>query len=885
MITIFVTTCGFWAMCAAAVPPASQPAVDTAQVEELVRSLEAPATADRQKASERLRKLGPAVIPLLEKAAEGGSVEKRREIKNIVRGLRLRGAVVLATIVDEPADYALGIKPGDIITKVNNLSIESYEDFKEKASPLEDSPRILTVRTGVRIPHPYVKPKPVPDERKLDAPRGKLGMYLGDYDGRYGESLSTALQHLERGRLDKQWADARKNFDEAIAAGMVFDDDSMLEPIYAAICYYAGDRATAYERFNAYATRTGSGQPWWTLMNGLGQIVPSDGHLHLYFARQELKEHPDEVNAALEIARIYSWTQNRYLEAATHAMTALDGVPSEPDGACRGVGLNALQNALDAMDLLPEAAETIEQLAQIEEARNQWSYAFPAAERSGRYKAALKFGAEYHEGSRWSRQQSDLAARTFRLCLQQGMLDEAEEVLDDFDDPDSMNNLLWDLRDCDLRWAESQSMLADFARRCLKTERTQEDRDGVIAAFRILSRLTDPDIEELEDLVKVSRKNRGRWSRDGEITDWNRYLPAMLAMLKEQYPEAVELVSKEKDGSSKGISTGKGSTDHVLPGSFRKAAEFLSQHGATFTDEKAIWRRTFRAFERAAGGCYLLTRDQHIGWSDGKDCREIPLPEPVWSFSHPNWAFLVSASGKTVLTSGLGKVYKLRPDESGWDLLCSVPRAPQRFHLTGWEPVLDEFVAIVQEGGQQRDLVWPDTRPEFRSDDAPEFLMLSDGTWIGFDPVAKKWLRVPREQLGEQTQTRAQIYSIRGGGSKKSYWLFTNVGLYEWQLQSGQITKAVLPGVDRPIAVMDASRQFKTTGRTRVALFPEDGGTTFLLDESTGKLTLEGLVNEAYPETYWRQLPTGSKRKQFMEAISKAGLVWPPPVASTRTAK
>jgi hypothetical protein len=839
---------------------------DRAGVERLIRQLDDPQFQKREQAAEELRKLGPPVIPALEKAAETASFEARAQITEVIRSLRVRGAMVLATIVDSPGAL-LGIEPGDVITSVNGISVDSYEDFFEKAVPLEKGGRKFKIRTGPRPARPHlVKKSKLPAERTIEAGPGKLGMFLGDYDGKYGDPLAMAMQDFDRCGLESRWAEARKNIEEALASGLAFDDDSMLEPMYAAACYYSGDKSTAHERFDAYVRRNEGGNGWWSLMGGLDHAVTCKGHLHLHFARRQLRDHPQDVNAALEIARTLSWSQARYLEAASVALAALNGQPARPDEACRGVGLNALQNALDAMDLVPEAGEVADQLGLIEEARVQWGYAFRTAERSGDYDLALKLGrGAYQQPTAWNALDSQMAERVLRLCLRQDLLKDARRLLAEYKDPGSMPHLLWGLRNCDLAWSQSQLALAKFARRSVADARF--DRDILVSAFLILSRLTTPDLEELEELTAAKLQENTRTYGDGERTEYHQYLPAMLALVKEEYEEAARHAGADK-------------SKDALPASFRKAIEFLCQHGAGLTDDKAIWKRTSRAFNRPAGGCYLLTRDQHIGWSDGPNAREIPLPEPVWSFDEPNCAFLVSGTGKAVLTVGLGRVYRLRADESGWELLCSMPARAERFFWAGLEPALDDLVAAIEEGGKRRDLVWPDKRPEYRYDDRPEFLMLSDGTWLGYDPRAKRVLRVS-QQLGDMLKTPVDIYAIRAAGSKgERLWVFTSEGLLEWRPQSGQVTRVSLPGTEKPGRVMDATGQYLPGGGIRVALFPEEGGTTFLLNESTGKITLEGLVNEAYPETYWRQQPTASKREQFMQAIAKAGLTWPPPVGT-----
>jgi hypothetical protein len=112
----------------------------------------------------------------------------------------------------------------------------------------------------------------------------------------------------------------------------------------------------------------------------------------------------------------------------------------------------------------------------------------------------------------------------------------------------------------------------------------------------------------------------------------------------------------------------------------------------------------------------------------------------------------------------------------------------------------------------------------------------------------------------------------------ESVLLFSNRGLVEWRPYMQTVTPIALPGVASPEPVMQVKIWLEGgVSGYRFALFPEDGGTTYLLtDVRAGKVVREGLVNEAYPVTYWRQKSVEQKREMLRKAVAAAGLAWPP---------
>lgn len=831
---------------------------NAADIRRLIRQLDSPAVKAREEATEALLKLGASAVPMLEQAAEGASFEARTRISEIIGRLRVRGVLILS-VLSESWARMMDIEPGDIITHINGVPLASFEDFTERSASLENQPRKITVRKGNRVSIPHVLEEPVPAERVLQAGPGKMGVFLADYDGAYGEPLSKAMQLMSKHRHDDKWPEIRRLIEEAIAAGLVFDDTSMMEPVYAAACYFTGDKAAAYTHLDAAVSRSTDPARWWNLYKSFPYLVPIEGHLSLYIAQRQLEHRPDDVDVTLIQGFTYSFQTARYLDAVKVSAVAVSGQYPEPDLNGYGFLYDNLRNALDAMDLLPEAGEVVSRLMNTPGTEHRWSDALRTAERCGNDDAVISMGIKAtRRGTRYSNIDAGSAVRVYRACVRQGKFKEARDLLRECVDTDRVDSVLYALQEYELRWAEAQTVLAECARQAIAAN--PDDRDVLEPGFMILSRLKQPDMAELERIVEARKKDPMGASRGEDNTHWSLYMRARLARLKGEYDESAKIIGPRRNDQ--------------VPGSFRDAVGFLQQHGAGLTGEQAKWRKTVRAFPTPAGGWYLMTTNPLMGHFENGKIHEIPLPETVWAPDDPNRPLMVSSTGKTVLAIGLGRAYRLRADESGWELLGRVPR-PEDFYWTGLEPVLDELAASFAEGEGGKDLVWPEHRSR-RPPEQMEFLMFSDGTWVAHDPEKKQLCR-PTDALTKALGRRVEIYGLSRVASKtneRRVLMFTEAGLFLWRPDSGAVTSVELPGVHGPVRVMSAKEIYPRRGY-RIALFPEDGGTTYIFNWSTDKVEYEGLVNEAYPETFWRQKSVEWKREQLRKTLAEVNLTWP----------
>jgi hypothetical protein len=87
------------------------------------------------------------------------------------------------------------------------------------------------------------------------------------------------------------------------------------------------------------------------------------------------------------------------------------------------------------------------------------------------------------------------------------------------------------------------------------------------------------------------------------------------------------------------------------------------------------------------------------------------------------------------------------------------------------------------------------------------------------------------------------------------------------------MTRLQFPKVDDAQPVTPSREgPFLPDSTLRVALFPNVGGTTFLVNAATGAVRREGCINESIPLTYWRQKSTEWKRNTLNKALREANL-------------
>jgi hypothetical protein len=181
---------------------------------------------------------------------------------------------------------------------------------------------------------------------------------------------------------------------------------------------------------------------------------------------------------------------------------------------------------------------------------------------------------------------------------------------------------------------------------------------------------------------------------------------------------------------------------------------------------------------------------------------------------------------------------------------------------------------LAPKGDRPAEIVWLVSQADY---EYPWItLMLSDGTWLVGNQQTQR-LHQPKPLAEAAVGAPVEIYEIMPASSDwNRVYLFTSRGLLLWQPSEASITGCTMPAGFEPGPMLRADDQNMVPGgHVRIGLFPDRGGTTFLLDVAQGTITHEGLVNEGYPRTFWRQKSTDWKRQHCRPLFADAGIAWP----------
>ncbi|NLE60345.1 MAG: hypothetical protein GX616_18505 [Planctomycetes bacterium] len=443
-------------------------------------------------------------------------------------------------------------------------------------------------------------------------------------------------------------------------------------------------------------------------------------------------------------------------------------------------------------------------------------------------------------------------------------------------------------------WQDLAQDYATYARRMVAEF---PDEPGILTgAFIILSHLPDADIAELtriHDHVELLVKNDASRATRSSTSYHESEMRLTLSMLRGDY-DAVAAPQSHTAGKAPA---------HFA--SQREAALFLKDHQKRLRDIRSAFARTQYALRVPSRGWLLLTRDNRMGWAspDGDDITEIPLPDRAWTRieatgNDGQWDYSTtntirhSDSGDTIVVLGGPRtVYALNPDRQGWTRLTwyrfeksSVGGADVHEEWLGWlQPVLDEFASfMLAKEEPAREVVWPPGDQDYlRGAKA----MLSDGTWIVTDRGSdRKFLdlgKICAQALGKAVE----IYEMSDLTGDVPVYLYTSQGVLKWRRADNQIVPIPFPDRTEPAPVFPLTEGGERLRDkvVRLAVLPDAGGAIYQLDLVEGKLTRDVGINQCYPMTYWLQKPVEWNRQQVVDAVTKAGLPWPPPWLPIRT--
>ena len=739
------------------------------------------------------------------------------------------GVIILAVLADSSAEHA-GLHPGDVITKLSGQPVPSMRRLRELMEPFDDQTRELVVRS-------------YDGEHGIQILRSKMGVLLADCRAPWGMLVVEAVRAFH----EEGPGYAVEPFRKAIAAGLPFEGENALQPMYAIALYFTRDVAGAKLQLEEFARRVPDGRGWATVEDFLGILgVRADTRYVLTVERLATSQAGADL---LSVSDYRAFSLRRYPEAIASALRATQNQLTERQ---QGALLEIQRLACDEMRLVPEALSVVRRMREHPGAAGFLGRAAFTAHRHGEPELAAALAQSMYDNkyaTRW-----EWACETVWLGLLAGRFDDVARFCDR---TLGKSGGWWDPQGIPpgFCWAHARPQwlaLVEQRRRNLEADPTIID-----VLVQILCMQADPDMKELDELLNA-REKYVQYQRPLASADIR--LRAEVALVRGQYSQAEAMP----------VDAGP-----TVPPSLFEAARFLGKYADSLKAERAVWLRTTRAFRLPQGGWMLLTRDQRLGLatSDATTIRELPLPTPAWWIADLDRALTISLTGRTVLAASQGTIYRLDEQASRWQTIAGRPWWIDRdWSLSVLEPVWDELASILTEAGR-KDLVWPD---ELEPDSRRLLpFMLSDGMWLCLDREAARLLR-PRDAVVKAVGAQADIYGLLPATPEcQRVYVFTSHGLFDWRPFEDTMAALELPGTPAGPVMQDPNRTGTVPGMVRIALLPQAGGTSFLLELASCKVVREGMVNETLPATWWRQRSPEANRQLLKQTLEQAGLAWP----------
>lgn len=840
--------------CLLATPPTTQPsAPDAAQVQRLVRQLESPSVKTRDAAAKELEELGESILPLLERTAEDAAFETQARILEIIAQLRppQRGVIVYKVSADSQA-ARLGIKAGDVITALNDRACGNLVEFDRVGKLLAAQPRTLVIRSD--------QPR-----RKVTIQPGVLGVYLADYADSYGPSLAAALRAFEA----EQMPAARARMEEALDAGLTFRRHDGLQVIYALATYFSGQTKEARAMLEEWVEATTGHTGWTELTNLLPTYHPGCTHLVMDACNRSVALSGGRAEWNLFSAMVLSG-QARCVEAMVRCLETTAGQSWRSNAYVQNAELHVLWSGFWCMGCEDEALKIAARVPGHDPSEDLVLACALFAETHDRPDLGLKLNRQVHAGKPSERYRSIAAAQIIRLHLLSDQADEARKFIARLTPAEAAGTVHWcsAVHCC---WPEALAVEAELARLALRYDTPGPGALG--SSLSILSSQPDPDLAELESIC-----DRAQTAADSQVnastTIDDHYTYADVAMvgrgivakIRGDYPTATECLTEFSARAPMPV-----------PASSFAAITFLKEHATRLQGDLASWRNCMSAYPLKDGGYILFTREQRLGCASAgvSSIREIPCPLKHWQPISGADLILNSQGHNGILSRSLCTIYQLNERHTGWEPLAELPLFGARWRLEPLSAAFDNLIPLLRAHGEGPARI---VAPE-QLDDPPARVtsfMLSDGTWMSCD-IRTGTVWQPRALIADALGRSAEIYAVASCDQENPHALiYTSLGLLDWRPEDQTIKPVALPGVSIGLPVTETAEGAKPPkGMLRVALFPKDGGTTFLINTSTGEVRREGCINESLPVTYWRQKPIELKRKLLGEALREAGVKSP----------
>ncbi|HRR85807.1 MAG TPA: hypothetical protein P5316_12435 [Phycisphaerae bacterium] len=784
----------------------------------------------------------------------------------------------------QAVDLKIGI--GDVIVAVNNQKISSASDFYKISADIENKQRTIEVigQTG---------------RRTVTAQPGKIGIFLCDYKASYGSVLTAALRACRDGR----YGQARRLFEDAVAAGLEYRSAALLPLIYAHCVYYSGDVAEALSILDECVSQLAAEPkrvPW---VDYLAAFDPSklspgqntDGYLGLYLLQQTARKYPEHIPTLGELSRYQQRVLHRYPEAVSAWLDLIEKARTSGNSGLACAVFDYLLPALSTLKMGTETSAACRYLVDAEftvscstgllKPYSLAEFLLDAGEPDSAIRLWLRTKAQSGKPiyPNWRHQ------RIIGALALDGQLDEARSLIRRFkpeSDPATEAMMIG--------WRDLAGDYAKYARDLLaRSPRDPWTHDG---AFTVLSHLPRPDLAELTQIHDraVALAKAVPESDKVRFLARIRSMSLGLLMLQGDYDAALSLLSS---------TASRGDASYVA--SQREAALFLRDRAVNLTETPTPFVGTQYALRVPSGGWLLLTRDNRMGWArpDTLEISEIPLPDRAWtpihgySFDHDHRGdqdpdisgnIMCSDSGKTVVVLGDNRTaYVLNADRRSWARLirfrvgeeCEEGNDVHRSWLRRIRPVLDEFAEFMLAKAESvRDVVWfPGS-----SHDRAVRVMLCDGTWMVHNQNDSRRFVDLSQLCARALGGPVEIYEISDPEIEGPTYLYTSHGVLKWLQRKDQIEVLPFPDRTKPAAIFPLINDTETA---TLASLPDAGGAIYRFDLVYEKLTRDAGINQCYPMTYWLQKPVEWNRQQVIDAVTKAGLPWPPPWLPIQTAE
>ncbi len=771
---------------------------------------------------------------------------------------------------------AIKLEIGDVIIALDGQKVSSAESFVRASAGKENKRRTIEVANEA-------------GRRKVTLEAGAIGVYLCDYRASYGTALTTAI-HLCR---DQAYAKARKAFEGALAAGLDCKQDDILSLLYARCLYYTGDTARACklldERINIAESAKDRRAKLWEVSRTAFDLPYGradqnyDGHLGLYLRQRALQQDQDDLDDLREVSHYQQQVLHNYPAALPVWLKLMSSIGESDDKKLKCATLDHLFIAFRALKMEPEFSAMCWYLADSGRGNTCFRFFDETLLKADQPDAAVRAWEGINPDKNkpvLSNRRTQRIVGTYALT---GRVREARQIIKRLgrsSSPLPMASLVAS-EALLIGWEDLAQDYAAYARRMIVE--SPDEPEILTGAFMILSHLPDPDVGELtrvyervESLVQKS----GSPETHSFTFPHSHGMKLTLSMLRGDYDTVADPANY---GSTTDLST---------YATEREAAIYLKSHKTRLAEAGSPFVRTQYAMRIPSSGWLLLTRDNRIGWTspDGDAITEIPLPDPTWAVA-PG-AVRRSNSGKTVIAISTEQaVHVLDPARLTWTRLIRFNKAffgtedLRNDWLNWFQPVLDEFQAFVMGREEpDREFVWP---PRDKRCYHGAKAMLSDGTWIvtgtrgdrNFFDLSK----ICAQALGKAVE----IYEMSDLTGDVLVYLYTSQGVLKWRRADNQIVPIPFPDRIEPAPVFpltEGGERLKDKV-VRLAVLPDAGGAIYQLDLVEGKLTRDAGINQCYPMTYWLQKPVEWNRQQVIDAVTKAGLPWPPPWLPIQTAE